>query len=84
MIELKGLTSEEAQHRLQKYGFNTLPEEKHNSIAIFMHKFWAPVPWMLEIIILLELMLGNFAEAWVIGVLILFNATYLVRERNHF
>ncbi|NNM43811.1 MAG: plasma-membrane proton-efflux P-type ATPase [Chlamydiae bacterium] len=74
MIELNGLTSVEAQQRLQKYGLNTLPEEKHNPFVIFLHKFWAPVPWMLEIIILLEIILGKFAEAWVIGVLVLFNA----------
>ena len=56
MIELDGLSTEEAQKRLQKYGLNTLPEEKHNPFIGFLHKFWAPVPWMLEIIILLEIL----------------------------
>jgi H+-transporting ATPase len=74
MIELNGLTAEEAHKGLQKYGLNTLPEEKHNPFIGFLHKFWAPVPWMLEIIILLEILLGKFAEAWVIAILVLFNA----------
>ena len=74
MIELDGLSTEEAQKRLQKYGLNSLPEETHHPFIGFLHKFWAPVPWMLEIIILLEIILGKFAEAWVIAVLVLFNA----------
>lgn len=74
MIELNGLTSKEAQERLQKYGFNALPEEKRNPFVVFLQKFWAPVPWILEIIILLEILLGKVAEAWVIAALLLFNA----------
>ena len=74
MIELDGLTSAEAEKHLQKYGLNTLPEEKHNLFIGFLHKFWAPVPWMLEIIIILEILLGKFAEAWIIAILVLFNA----------
>lgn len=74
MIKLNGLTSIEAQKHLQKYGLNALPEEKYNPFIAFLHKFWAPVPWILEIIILLEIFLGKFAEAWVIAILVLFNA----------
>ncbi|MBS0603786.1 MAG: plasma-membrane proton-efflux P-type ATPase [Verrucomicrobia bacterium] len=72
---MQGLTSEEAQVRLEKYGLNTFPEEKHHPFLVFLSKFWAPVPWMLEIIILLEIFLGKYAEACVIAILILFNAT---------
>lgn len=74
MIEFKGLSSEEAHLRLQKYGLNTLPEEKHHPLQDFLRKFWAPVPWMLEIIILFQIILGKLTEAWVIAGLVLFNA----------
>lgn len=74
MPELDGLTSEEAKQRLQKFGLNTLPEEKRRPFVSFLQKFWAPVPWLLEIIILLEIILEKFTEAWVIAFLILFNA----------
>jgi len=37
-------------------------------------KFWAPVPWLLEASILLEMILGKHAEAAVIGALLVFNA----------
>lgn len=74
MMALKGLNTEEAQARLQKYGLNALREEKRHPFLLFLQKFWAPVPWMLEIIILLEIVLGKFTVAWVIGALLFFNA----------
>ncbi len=37
-------------------------------------KFWAPVPWMLEATVLLQLALGNYVEACIIGALLGFNA----------
>ena len=37
-------------------------------------KLWAPVPWMLEAAIALELMLGKFSEAAIIAALLVFNA----------
>lgn len=73
MIEFEGLTTNEANERLKKFGPNTLPEEKHHPFINFLHKFWAPVPWMLEAIIILEIYLGKFAQAWVIAALLLFN-----------
>lgn len=74
MAGLKGLSSEEARQELQKYGLNTLPEEKPHPLLSFLSKFWAPVPWVLEFIILMEIALGKFTEASIIGMLILFNA----------
>jgi H+-transporting ATPase len=37
-------------------------------------KLWAPVPWMLEAAIALELVLGKFSEAAIIAALLVFNA----------
>jgi H+-transporting ATPase len=37
-------------------------------------KFWAPVPWMLEAAIALELILGKYVEAVIIALLLVFNA----------
>src|SRR6202161_4818587 len=39
-----------------------------------VEKFWAPVPWMLEAAIVLELALGKYVEAGIIVVLLVFNA----------
>jgi len=70
----EGLSSEEAQHRLTSYGPNEIQEAKPNPLAVFLRKFWAPVPWMLEATIVLEFVLGHRAEAIIIAVLLLFNA----------
>jgi H+-transporting ATPase len=37
-------------------------------------KFWAPVPWMLEAAIVLEILLGKYVEAAIIALLLAFNA----------
>jgi H+-transporting ATPase len=39
-----------------------------------LEKFWAPVPWMLEAAIVLELVLGKYVEASIIATLLVFNA----------
>jgi len=46
-----------------------------------LSKFWAPVPWMLEAAIVLELVLGKYVEAAIIAALLIFNAALgLVQE----
>ena len=48
-----------------------------------MKKLWAPVPWMLEATVVLELVLGKRVEAGVIGLLLLMNALLsLMQERK--
>ena len=37
-------------------------------------KFWAPIPWMLEAVIVLEIALGKYVEGAIIAVLLVFNA----------
>ncbi len=79
--ELKGLTATEAAKRLERYGLNAVAEAKPHLFLALLRKFWAPVPWMLEATILLELLLGKSLEAVIIGVLLVFNAALsLVQE----
>jgi H+-transporting ATPase len=69
-----GLTSAEARRRLQQFGPNALPETTAAPWRGVLIKFWAPVPWMLEAAIVLQLVLGEYIEAAVIAVLLGFNA----------
>ena len=71
----RGLTSEEAHRRLLESGPNAVVEKKSHPVLALLSKFWAPVPWMLEATIVLELALGKFVEAIVIAVLLVFNAS---------
>lgn len=69
-----GLTSEEARTRLRESGPNASPQESISPWRRLLEKFWAPVPWMLEAAIVLQLTLGERIEAAVVAVLVLFNA----------
>jgi len=69
-----GLTSEEARSRLEKVGPNSVPDPADRPWSRAIDKFWAPVPWMLEAAILLQLLLQKFTEAAVIAGLLVFNA----------
>ena len=69
-----GLTSEEARQRLEKFGPNAVPDTALHPLRRALTKFWAPVPWMLEAAIVLEIVLGKYVEAAIIAVLVAFNA----------
>jgi H+-transporting ATPase len=69
-----GLTSGEARARLAKFGPNAMPDTSLHPLRMAFEKFWAPVPWMLEAAILLELLLGKYVEGSIIGLLLVFNA----------
>ncbi|MGD1084765.1 MAG: HAD-IC family P-type ATPase [Verrucomicrobiota bacterium] len=69
-----GLTSDEARRRLEKFGPNAVPDTSAHPLRRALTKFWAPVPWMLEAAIVLEVALGKYLEAAIIAVLLAFNA----------
>ena len=78
-----GLSTAEAQARLQEYGQNTIQEERRHPWLVFAIKMWGPVPWMLEASIFLELLLGKYVEAGVIALLLVFNALLSTIQENH-
>jgi H+-transporting ATPase len=69
-----GLTGDEARRRLEKFGPNTIPDTALHPLRRALTKFWAPVPWMLEAAVVLELALGKYVEASIIAGLLAFNA----------
>jgi H+-transporting ATPase len=69
-----GLTSSEALHRLKESGANAMPDTSSHPARRAIEKLWAPIPWMLEAAIVLELVLGSYVEAGIIAALLLFNA----------
>src|SRR5271166_5852624 len=69
-----GLTGDEARGRLEKFGPNAVPDTGMHPLRMALEKFWAPVPWMLEAAIVLELVLGKYVEAAIIAALLVFNA----------
>ena len=69
-----GLSDDEARLRLEKSGPNSLPDTSSHLARQAIEKLWAPIPWMLEAAIVLELVLGKHIEAGIIAVLLSFNA----------
>jgi H+-transporting ATPase len=83
MVEtLSGLSTVEARARLREYGPNAIHEERRRPWLVFALKMWGPVPWMLEVSIFLELLLGKYIEAGIIALLLVFNALLSMIEEN--
>ena len=69
-----GLKTEEVKKRLVEYGYNEVPEKCTSFWVALGKRFWGIVPWMLEVTIVLTLLLGKPLEAFIIVVLLIFNA----------
>jgi len=69
-----GLTTEIARTRLAEAGSNAMADTTPPAWLRALATLWAPVPWMLEAAIVLQLLIGEYPEAAVIGVLLIFNA----------
>jgi len=69
-----GLSSDDARTRLATSGPNEMPDTALAPWRRVLAKFWAPVPWMLEAAVILQVVLHEYTEAAVIAALLLFNA----------
>jgi H+-transporting ATPase len=69
-----GLTSGEAQRRLEHYGPNAIPEHHPHPVLALLKKFWSPISWMLEATVLIQILLGKAGEAAIVAALLLVNA----------
>jgi len=71
-----GLSSKEASERLTKDGPNSTPNTSAHPLLIrdALAKFRAPVPWLLEASVVLQIVLHKYVEAAVIAGLLVFNA----------
>lgn len=71
---IDGLTQAEAQKRLVEYGPNELPEKRTNLFLKFLSYFWGPIPWMIEVAVILSGIVGHWADFFIILILLLANA----------
>ena len=69
-----GLSTTQVEERLKKYGKNEVAEKKENGIIKFLRKFWAPVPWMLEITAAITFFIGKDLDTYIILALLVFNS----------
>ena len=71
----QGLTTAQAEIKRREFGTNTTPDAERGWLRLVLGKFFAPVPCLLEAAMALQIYLGEYIEASVIGVLVLFNAS---------
>ena len=79
----RGLDSAEVQRRALRFGPNAIEPSATAWWLQLLGKLWGPVPWMLEAVIVLQILLHRGQEALVIGFLLGFNAVVAyVQERR--
>jgi len=69
-----GLTQVEAQKRLTQYGPNELIEKKTNLFLKFLSYFWGPIPWMIEVAVVLSGVVRHWPDFFIILLLLAANA----------
>ncbi|NEI74827.1 HAD-IC family P-type ATPase [Rhizobium lusitanum] len=68
-----GLSQDEAARRLSQVGANEVASEEEHPLRRMLLHFWSPVPWMLEITVVLQLAAGERLEAAMVALLLLIN-----------
>jgi len=69
-----GLSQAEAQRRLAQYGPNEIAEKKTNPFLKFLTYFWGPIPWMIEVAVILSALVRHWPDFFIILLLLLANA----------
>lgn len=68
-----GLSTSEAEARLQQYGPNEIFEKKINPLFKFLGYFWGTIPWMIEAAAILSAILNRWDDFAIIFLLLLMN-----------
>jgi H+-transporting ATPase len=71
---LDGLSQVEAKKRLVEYGPNEIEEKKINHYLKFLGYLWGPIPWMIEIAVILSALVGHWPDFFIILLLLVANA----------
>ena len=77
-----GLTSSEATLRLRQYGKNELPEKITPKWKLFVMQFYAPMPIMIWIAILVEIAIQNWIDMGILLLIQFTNASISFYELN--
>jgi H+-transporting ATPase len=78
-----GLTESEAKNRIEKFGYNEIAEDKKNPLVEFFSRYLGPMPWLLELAIVLSCVLEHYVEAVIIFVLLTINVVIGFKHSHH-
>lgn len=65
-----GLTHSEVDSQRKEHGYNEVTEKRGHPGLRFLRKFWGISAWMLELIMILSAVLGNYTDLAVVGALL--------------
>ena len=69
-----GLGEEEAKKRTGIFGYNEVKKQLKNTAVEFLSHYWGPMPWLLELTMILSGFLRHYTELIIIFVLLTINA----------
>jgi len=69
-----GLSEDEAKRRINESGYNELSEKRKNPFVDFLARYWGPMPWLLELTMVLSYVIGHYLEVEIVFVLLTLNA----------
>jgi H+-transporting ATPase len=69
-----GLSQAEVVKRLTAYGPNEIAEDRPNPLLKFLTYFWGPIPWMIEVAVILSGVLQHWPDFFIILVLLAANS----------
>jgi H+-transporting ATPase len=69
-----GLTQAEAEALLVRFGPNAIAIKREHWLLTLARRFWGPIPWVLEVALVLTLVTRRYGDGIAIGFLLLFNA----------
>ncbi len=72
----------DAAERLALYGPNEIVEKRQHPLVEFAGYFWAPIPWMIEVALVLSLLVRHWTDAVIIGVLLAMNGVVAFAEEH--
>ncbi|CAA7050646.1 unnamed protein product [Microthlaspi erraticum] len=86
----EGLTSDEVQERLTRFGYNKLEEKKENKILKFLGFMWNPLSWVMEAAAIMSIAMAHgggkpadYPDFVGIVVLLVINSTISFIEENN-
>ena len=80
----KGISSEEAANRIEKYGKNTLGEEKSSSkFMIFLSQFKSPITLILIFAAILSIFTKDYSDGFIILIIIMISSLLSYINESH-
>ncbi|MFH1575451.1 MAG: HAD-IC family P-type ATPase [Candidatus Nealsonbacteria bacterium] len=78
-----GLTGSEATEKLERFGRNSLPQEKpYSKIRLFLSQFNSPLMYILLVTVVIAFLLKHYSDAIFIVVVLLINTTVGFYQEN--